>query len=183
MGAFKPLLPFRGATIIETLLATIRAAGIDDIVVVTGREAVLLTATLAPLGVDCVHNSGWEESPMFSSVRIGLERVRGRAEKVFFMPADMPLISRETFLALSRQDAAVAIPTYHGSSGHPVLLSGNAILEILRFSGEGSLRDAIAACSCIKTYIEVDDPGILLDMDTPDDYERALRVVRNRNSI
>jgi CTP:molybdopterin cytidylyltransferase MocA len=172
MGEFKPLLPFRaslGGTVIGTVVSTLRSAGIEagNIVVVTGREAGRLEAALEP-GVRCVHNASYASTPMFASVRLGLAEARRRAERIFFTPADVPLFTKETLLRLLRSEANIVVPTHFGSPGHPVLLDARVVPKILEYP-EGTLREALAACGP-EDRVEVPDPGVLIDADTPSDY-------------
>jgi CTP:molybdopterin cytidylyltransferase MocA len=172
MGSFKPLLPFRaslGGTVIGAVVSTLRSAGVEakNIVVVTGREAERLKAALGP-DVEYVHNASYASTPMFVSARLGLAEARHRAGRIFFTPADAPLFTRETLLRLLESGARVAVPTHFGLPGHPVLLDARVVPEILEYP-DGTLREAITACGSAD-YVEVPDPGVLLDMDTPADY-------------
>jgi len=65
----------------------------------------------------------------------------------------------------------IVIPTFEGRKGHPVLFGSALIPEILSQPGDATLRDYIA----VKGYtaLEVEDEGILLDIDTAEDYDRA----------
>jgi CTP:molybdopterin cytidylyltransferase MocA len=169
MGEFKPLLPFRaflGGTVIGTIVSTLRSAGAESVVVVTGREAERLKAALEP-GVEYVHNASYASTPMFVSVCLGLAEARNRTERIFFTPADTPLFTRETLLRLLESDARVAVPTHFGAPGHPVLMDSHVVPDILGYP-EGTLREALAACAA--EYVEVPDPGVLIDVDTPSDY-------------
>jgi hypothetical protein len=105
---------------------------------------------------------------MFVSARLGLAEAESWAEHIFFTPADAPLFTRETLLRLLESEARVVIPTHFGTPGHPVLLKACAVPEILGYP-EGTLREALAACGPAE-YVEVPDPGVLIDVDTPSDY-------------
>jgi probable phosphoglycerate mutase len=170
MEAFKPLLPLCGTTVIGRVISTLRSVGVDHIVVVTGREAESLQKALEPLGVECVYNAAYATSPMFTSARIGLEAAQKKTEWIFFTPADIPLFTGETLQCLLKSTAAVTIPTHLHRPGHPVLFDGGIIPELLNYPAESNLREAIAACSGPVEYLEVADPGVLIDTDTPADY-------------
>jgi CTP:molybdopterin cytidylyltransferase MocA/HD superfamily phosphohydrolase YqeK len=170
MEAFKPLLPLCGTTVIGNVISTLRSAGADHIIVVTGFEAERLQKALDPFDVEYVYNSDYATSPMFSSARIGLEAVQKKSERIFFTPADIPLFTGETLLCLLGSAAAVTIPTHLGRPGHPALFDSRIIPELLNYPAEGSLREAITACSGPLEYLEVTDPGVLIDTDTPAEY-------------
>ena len=72
MGAFKPLLPFDGDTVIGRCIANLRGAGAEEIVVVTGHRGDELTAHLRSLGVTTVHNPDYACTQMFDSLKLGL---------------------------------------------------------------------------------------------------------------
>ena len=72
MGAFKPLLPFDGTTVIRRCIANLRDAGASEIVVVTGHRGEELAAHLRGSGVIIAHNDRYEETQMFDSLCIGL---------------------------------------------------------------------------------------------------------------
>src|SRR5699024_5541545 len=70
----------------------------------------------------------------------------------------------------------LACPVCGGSRGHPILMSAGVIDRILTDSGEGGLQGALERCGVPMTFVEVPDPGILHDADTPEDYRELLRL-------
>jgi CTP:molybdopterin cytidylyltransferase MocA len=89
---------------------------------------------------------------------------------------DHPLVSVQTIKTLVQEhnsDAgSIIIPLYKGKRGHPTLFPGKAIEGV--FSGK-TLRDVIAGHGGIVRTVEVDDEGIVLDMDTPQEYDEILK--------
>jgi len=110
---------------------------------------------------------------MFDSVRLGLERLAGRCDRLFFAPADVPLFSADTLDALLRAGDGVFCPTYRGKRGHPVLIPSRFISGILAYDGDRGLAGALEAVGG-AAQVEVPDAGILLDADTQEDYRRLL---------
>lgn len=180
MGAFKPLLPLGDTTVIGRAVGTLRDFGASPVVAVTGREASRLAAYLRPLGVECVHNPAYAQTDMFCSARLGLTALRGRVDAFFFLPGDAPLFSAGTLRALQAHWLAagcgIVRPAYQGRSGHPILIDSAWIPALLSFTGEGGMRGALAAAGCAAGRLELDDPGLTLDADTPADYERLVRL-------
>ncbi len=178
MGAFKPLLPLGGGTVIGRAAGTLRGFGACPIVAVTGREATRLTNYLQPLGVECVHNPDFAATDMFRSACIGMAALRGRVDGFFFLPGDAPLFSAETLGAMLRRMQAsgcgVVRPMYGGRCGHPILIDAAHIPALLAFDGEGGMRGALDSLGCRIDRLEVDDPGLVYDADTPEDYERLV---------
>jgi len=131
------------------------------------------------------YNPEYETSDMFSSIQLGLQALLRcetlqAPEAVFILPGDMPGVSPKTFVALQEKwreaKSSVLVPCYEGRRGHPLLISHEcfaAVLQPLRDSSLNShaagLRDALAGFEWCE--FEVDDPGILLDADTPEALE------------
>lgn len=119
--------------------------------------------------VEMVVNPLYERG-MYTSVKAGLAHVK--APRFFFMPGDCPCISPAVFKQMLQVDAPIVVPRFQERSGHPVLMHSTLIPEIMQ--GEYlSLERFISAQGCIFT--EVDSPGILMDIDTMEDYQRLQR--------
>jgi len=170
MGAFKPLLEIGGMTVAERVVATLRAAGISNITFVTGKNAPRLENSLRCGGIVFLRNEMFEYTEMIDSIKIGLRYYVGKCEKILVTPVDVPLFTPETVSVLIKSAASVAIPTYCGKSGHPIVIGSEAIKGILDYEGANGMKGALAKLSLDTDYIEVSDSGILLDMDTPEDY-------------
>ena len=178
MGAFKPLLPFDGATVIERCLANLRAAGASAIVVVTGHRAAELEARLRGSGAVLVHNPRYAETQMFDSLCLGLRALPEDCRAILLTPGDVPLVKPETVRALLAAEAGFACPVCGGRRGHPVALDAAYRGALPAYDGEGGLRGAVTALGIPVTEVEVDDAGMPLDLDTPEDYQTALRLLR-----
>ena len=174
MGQSKQLLPLEGKPVIRHCIDCIIAADIDEIIVVLGRDSEELLKTLHGLPVKAVLN---EElgSEMATSVRIGLREVNPYASGVLVSLSDHPLISKETLKNLLRihheAPAKIIIPVYKERRGHPTLFPRHVIDEI--FKG-GTLKDLINRNPERVRTVEVIDEGVIIDMDTREDYERVL---------
>jgi len=173
MGEFKPLLPLGGVTVLERCVALFRNAGIDDVRVVTGHRGVELEPLLERLGVRIVVNPQYREG-MFSSVVAGLGTLGAEVDYFFVLPVDVPLVRVATIrrlLELCRQEHAdVIYPRFMGKRGHPPLIAARHARKIAAWEGEGGLKAALARWEPAALDVEVADGNILLDMDTPDDY-------------
>lgn len=174
MGRFKPMLPVGAQSAIRRLAGVFLDAGAGPVVVVTGYRADELKAHLTGLDVVCLRNEDYERTHMFDSARIGFSYLAGRCERVFFTPADVPLIHPETVRALMESAAPVAIPCFEGRTGHPILLSRDVLEKVCTDSGEGGLKGAVRRSGVPITLIDVPDQHMLLDMDTPEDYRAIL---------
>ena len=176
MGDFKPMLSIGSISIAQRVVATLKQAGAARVVVVTGYNAEELERHLAGSGVVFLRNEAYRTTHMFDSALIGLRYLRDKCRQVLFTPVDIPLFTSATVEALLSSGAELACPVCGGSRGHPILMSAGVIDRILTDSGEGGLQGALERCGVPMTFVEVPDPGILHDADTPEDYRELLRL-------
>jgi molybdenum cofactor cytidylyltransferase len=110
---------------------------------------------------------------MAGSVRLGLREAEPASTGVLICLADHPLVSpatiRKIINAHSGSPEVIVIPVYKGRRGHPTLFPATVIQDI--FSGK-TLREVITAHAGSVRTIDVGDEGVVLDLDTPEDYER-----------
>lgn len=176
MGVFKPLLEIGSMTFAERIVATLKAAGVDEIVMVTGHNADKLERHLEGSGIVFLRNENYEHTLMFDSAKTGLSYLAGRCDRILFTPADIPLFTAATVSALLDLGAELACPVFRGQTGHPLMISGRLAGRILSDSGEGGMRGAVTRCGGVMLEIPVDDEGILLDADTPQSYQELLEL-------
>jgi len=181
MGEFKPLLPFGETTVLERSVDLLRGAGIHDIRVVVGHRSADLLPLLMRLQVRPVLNKRYQEG-MFTSVVAAAESLDSGSGAFFLLPVDIPMVRRETveLLVRSYQNAAEGImyPAFRGTRGHPPLISGSFRDRIISWNGNGGLNALLMQYERDSATIETGDEGILLDMDTPEDYERLRNTLR-----
>jgi molybdenum cofactor cytidylyltransferase len=191
MGSNKLVLPLGPGTVVGRVLAT-ALASCDKVVVVIGlhdrgtRTAVEQAAAF--LGaVDRVEVAeGVPYDPgMFISVQAGLRRA-GAADAVLIFPGDLPLISPATAIAVREAvlggSSAVAVPSCAGRKGHPVAFAARCIPELLAMSERSTLRQYMEVHASDVTFVPVDDPGMLLDMDTSDAYDRVVEYLKSSST-
>ncbi|MDO4622732.1 MAG: NTP transferase domain-containing protein [Eubacteriales bacterium] len=176
MGNFKPMLQLGSITIAERVVTNFRQAGIQKIVMVTGYQAAELERHLANRNLIFLRNEKYAETQMFDSVRIGLEYLKDKADRILFCPVDVPLFTAETVHRLLETDAPLVTPICDGVIGHPIVIRSDLVDKILAHSGERGLKGAMEASGAEHVYLEVSDEGIRHDADTPDDYEELLQL-------
>ena len=174
MDGFKPMLKIGAITIVQRVILTLRQAGADLIVVVTGNKAELLEKHLSRMGVVCLRNDRYMDSQMFDSAKIGLKYMLERCDRVLFTPVDVPLFTLDTVRIILSDKNPLIIPVYDGKEGHPLLISSKLIPEILEYSGEGGLSGALKNCGRERRLLKVKDSGVIFDADTPEDYQELL---------
>jgi len=175
MQAFKPLLAFRGSTVIEQVVGTFRTAGVAAIVIV-GWQADRLVPVLDRAGIRWVWNPRYADG-MYASIQAGVRALPVEAHAFFVLPADMPLVRGDAVPRLldawHAQAGGILFPVWNGKRGHPPLLDARYVPEILADSPPGGLRTVLARHTDAMRDIPCTDAGILVDLDTPDEYERA----------
>lgn len=168
-GAFKMGLDVAGTTVIERCVAGL-SEWCSRIIVVSGyrREKIDDLLRCAPK-VEIVFNPHFAQG-MFTSVKAGVAQVR--AARFFLTPGDYPFIRPEVCRQLLQGTGEIVIPVYQGRRGHPVLMQ-REIVPALLVEDEGSnLRQFIHKRGFQTAAVA--DEGILLDIDTPQDYQRIL---------
>lgn len=175
MERFKPMLPVGEDTMIRRTVRMMQQAGANPIVVVTGYKAEILHEHLAGMNLVFLHNENYAATQMFDSLLIGLEYLIPRCERLLFCPGDVPTVQMDTVRSLLQYDEPVVRPAYANKTGHPVLLRHDALESIYNYRGEGGLRGALKELKLTKRDVPVDDEGIVLDADTPEEYNRLLR--------
>lgn len=178
MGNFKPLLPLGPDNFIERTIRLYRSVDINDILVVVGHEAQRVIPVLEDLGVSWVQNPHYDRG-MFSSIQTGVRHLQGQCLAFFLHPADTPFVHPETIKSLiaafQTKEADICRPCYRGRNGHPPLISMALGCAISEFDGEGGMRALLARSTEKSRNVFCNDPGILMDLDTPEDYAAALQ--------
>jgi CTP:molybdopterin cytidylyltransferase MocA len=174
-GAAKALLPRGSETYLEAIAAAARAAGLADGVVVIGPPyGDAIAGHARALGLRVAVN-GDPGRGMASSVAIGFAAIaEGDAGAAWLWPVDHPDVRADTLrrLAAALADRDAAQPRFEGRGGHPPLIARPAWPRLAGCASiEGGARAVLAALDVVA--IEVDDPGVVRDVDTPEDARRT----------
>ncbi len=167
----KALLTLGGIPLVEHAVRSFWAAGVRDVTVVIGYRAGELVPILERLEVTMVLNPRYHEG-MLSSVKAGVARLAPAVLAFYVLPVDCPVIRQETIRSLAHVigDRLVAYPCYTGRRGHPPLIRAGLIPHILAWNQPGGLAAALRVQGGAAASIETADPGVVMDIDTPDDY-------------
>jgi molybdenum cofactor cytidylyltransferase len=181
MGEAKQLLPLGENTVLEQTLGNVRGAAIDEIVLVLGSSAETIRQQLpipAIEGLKVVVNQNYSLG-MASSLRAGLSAVDPHIDAALIVLADQPFVRPETLDRIVDQHlssgAQIVIPLYRGFRGNPVLLDRSVFPEVMALDLDFGCRAIFGNHLEGIVKVEVDDVGILLDIDNKDDYERLRR--------
>lgn len=184
MGRPKALLQWRGKPFIEHVCDALRRAGVEDRVVVLGRDSHEILAGWTPAGEKVTVNPKPEHGQL-SSLRAGLLDASGTAEGYLVCLADQPTVDPETYKKiidrwLADKECLVIPRTFRAADaklkrGHPILIP--AAHRALCFEGplEKGLHWVTHHPAVKVSDLEVKDPGIILDFDTPEDYAALVK--------
>lgn len=182
MGTQKMLLPFGKKTIIETVVDHVLDSGLDHVLVVLGPDPQKIREILADKAVKFCHNTQHEEG-MLSSVICGFKALPEEAGTALIYLGDQPNIpAKVTNLVLEAYNEelyGIVIPVYEYRRGHPLLVDMKYRREVEKLDLEQGLRTLRHQFPEDVLEVEVDEPGILLDIDTPEDYDNATKTDDN----
>jgi CTP:molybdopterin cytidylyltransferase MocA len=177
MGSSKALLPWGKSTILGhhwNLFQTLE--NYDPWIVVQPNDPPIY------FELDRIHwpdaqrvvNPIAPEGDMLASIRCGIAACLSfECRAIGIALIDQPLIQRATFKALEKpvgdRPELIHQPAYKSRRGHPVILSNKIAEELISTSAE-SLKSFLSGKENLRASLEVEDPGILTDLDTPEEY-------------
>ena len=169
MGFPKALLRYREETFLDRL-AGLFAARCSPVIVVLGAEAERIRAA-ARTAATFVVNPDWARGQT-SSMQCGLRAFPPEADGVLFTLVDHPAVAPATIDALldGPRVALLRVPRHHGRRGHPIWFSRDIVPEFLALPETGAARDVVRSHEAETEFLDVDDPGILADIDDPEAY-------------
>ena len=180
MGTPKALLDWDGAPLIRRQVDALIEAGLSPIIVVLGHAYEELAPVVpdAPV-VHIVHNPDYKKGKT-TSIKAGASELQrhGPGDSLLLLNVDQPrsanLIKRVVD-AHDDSDAVVTVPTWGGKGGHPIVLSASLLGELLEIREETLGVKALRIRHESRTQrVDLGDPQVTLDMNTPDDYRKAL---------
>jgi len=179
MGTPKALLKVGGESFLALAAGALRAGGCAEVVVVVGGDAAAAAVAreAARLGTHVVENRR-PDAEQIDSLRLALDALSPDVEAVVVTPVDFPRVHAHTVAQLCnafRADPApIVVPVSAGVLGHPTLFARAVFPELRAGPLPEGARTVVAAHAHDRREVPVDDPAILLDVDTPADYERLL---------
>lgn len=173
MGRCKQLLLWKGKPLVWLAAEAALASPADEVLVVTGCQAGEVKAALDPLPVKTVFNPAFATG-QGSSLAAGIKAASHRASAFVVLLADQPQVTAAIvgkLIAAYQQSRPLALrPNYRGQPGHPVVISAALRPQLEALSGDKGARSLLASLGDKVMDLEIDDPGIVFDIDTPADY-------------
>jgi molybdenum cofactor cytidylyltransferase len=188
MGKPKLLLPWREGRVIEAQLAAWRSGGVEAIVVVVHPDDAELAKVCRRSGAEVVIPS-IAPPTMKESVLAGVEylaaRYKPRGDDVWMLaPADMPLLKSNLIdLLLAEYDPRqpkIIVPQCQGKRGHPVVFPWRLVAEAQALAADEGLNVLLERHDVRQ--VAVSDEGALMDIDTPEEYDRLVNANASRQA-
>jgi molybdenum cofactor cytidylyltransferase len=177
MNAPKMLLPFHGKTIIEKVIENVGSSEVKNIIVVLGAFKEEIHEVVKKLPVSCCYNENYRDG-MLSSVLCGLRNLPENCNPVLIFQGDQPMIGKSVIDAVIRaygnSQRGIVMPVFGNKRGHPLLIDIKYREEIGNLNPEEGLRSLAAKFNTDVLEVELNNPEILTDIDTHEDYIREL---------
>lgn len=182
MGAVKQLLPLHGRPILQHVIDAARASRLDHLLLVLGHAHEMILEMIDSQGLDVVVNRDFAVGQS-TSVRVGLSSGPD-ADGVMFLLGDQPFVGHQLIDALIDRFVAgrpmAAMPIHRDKPGNPAILGQALQLEAAALTGDTGARSLLHAHAAHVLTVEVNDPVLLRDVDTMDDFQ-ALSTMRPAN--
>lgn len=180
-GGGKLLADLGGAPVIRRTTEAVLAAGFDTVLVATGAQHSEIAGVLEGLACRIVPTPGWEEG-MAASIRSGSAALAACRKGVFVFLGDMPLVPVALcgqLAELAETAGYAARPVVDGRPGHPVCFVRQAVADLARLEGDQGAAHGLKRRRDVA-YLETDDIGAILDIDSPEDLLTAGRAWKSR---
>jgi molybdenum cofactor cytidylyltransferase len=177
-GHNKLLLPFRGKTMIQTVVEKIVSSKINDISVVTGYQREEIEEDLTNYPVRLVWNSHFDKG-MSTSIKAGILSANSLTSGYIIILGDMPFVTKRIIKKLtdtfySGSHNAIIVPLYQGRRGNPVLFSKVYRIELLSLRGDIGARPVVEKNESEVIEVPIADEVVISDIDTYEEYRKLI---------
>ena len=179
MGRPKPLLPWpddsgSDVALVEYQIAQLKAAGAHEVIVVLGHRSDEVASLVTGAGGSYVVNPHYATGKT-TSIKAGLGRLNQTAEVIVLLAVDQPrpaAVIRRVIQAHRESGMAVTSPIHLGRGGHPIVFAARLIPELKEITERNQgIREVIERHRSDIHRVEIGDPNVRLDLNTPEDYE------------
>ena len=176
MGRPKMTLPWGETTVIGQVSNVLIAAGIDDLVVVTGGAREGVQSALAGMPARTVFNPDYANGEMLLTLQVGLAALDPDLQAALVVLGDQPqielMVVQSVIMTYKQSAGALVVPSYQRRRGHPWLVARSLWEALLAWQPPMTMRDFLDQHVLDIHYVNLNTPSILQDLDTPDDYCR-----------
>jgi xanthine dehydrogenase accessory factor len=186
MGEPKPLISLDGRPMLAYVLESVARSRVEETIVVLGAAADRVRKEVPHDAARWVENPAFAEG-LSSSLRAGVAALSPESDAFFVVLGDEPFVRPSTYDALiaarERSGAWVVLPTYEGIRGNPVLIDRTLAGEVDAITGDRGCRALRLRHPAETVEVPVDDPGVVIDLDTPEDLDRARKALTSREPL
>ncbi|UCG46639.1 MAG: nucleotidyltransferase family protein [Phycisphaerales bacterium] len=174
MGRPKPLLRFEDTTFLGHIVSVLGHCDVEATTVVLGAEAETIGASVDLSGVKVVINEDYRMGQL-SSLIAGMSGMSPETEAIVLCLVDHPFVTVEVvnrIVSKFRETGSrIIVPVFHGERGHPTLFARALFEELLNAPQDEGARHVLYSNEQSVLELETSEKGILIGIDTPDDYE------------
>ena len=174
MGKPKPLLRFNDTTFLEHIISVLKASDVDGITVVLGAEAETIKKSVDLSGTNIVINENYLKGQL-SSLIAGIEQGPKETQAILVCLVDNPFVTKEVVDKIigkfKETNNPIIVPVFNKRRGHPTLFSMSLFNELLNAPQEQGARYVVYSNEEKILELETSESGILISVDTPDDYK------------
>ena len=176
MGQPKMLLPWGEGTVLTHIISVFQNAGLDDILVITGGSREQVEKLVSNQNVRTIFNKEYAKAEMLSSIQCGIWALARQTQAVLIGLGDQPQVQERSVRmvceAFLETEPNIVVPSYKMRRGHPWLVARPLWDNLLVMKSPQSPRDFLESYRNEIQYVVMDDPNILADLDTPEDYAK-----------
>ena len=177
MSETKQLLPYKRMPLLQHVLDLVRCIDFSQRILVLGHAASEIRRRCRMDGFTIRYNPSYEQGQS-TSIRNSIQALDPKVEGAIFFLGDQPLVGQHTVRALiqayDQTQAPIVVPVYSTLRGNPVFFHRSLFAEILSLTGDTGPRALLTKYAHCLIRVEVEDPGVVQDVDTWEDYCRLL---------
>lgn len=179
MGENKLLLPFRGKPILQHVIDTAHHSSLAPLILVLGPKSAAIRAEIDTRSTFVIENPA-PANGYGSSLQTGLKALSGICSGAMFLLGDQPLLSVATIeklvAAFHKEPERWVAPSWKGQRGNPVITPSSWFDKIYALEGDTGPREHLKDPAANLKLVEVEDKGVVFDIDNPEDYRRLQKL-------
>ena len=178
MGENKLLLPFGGKPILQHVIDAALLSSLSPLVLVLGSDSNTIRSQVESGTAFVVENHDFS-CGYGSSLQVGLRALSCSCAGAMFLLGDQPLVTAQTIekliLAFQKEPERWVAPSWNGQRGNPVITPASWFDRIFALKGDTGPRKHLKDPSAHLKLVDVEDRGVVFDIDSPEDYERLVK--------
>ncbi|MBW1636761.1 MAG: nucleotidyltransferase family protein [Deltaproteobacteria bacterium] len=181
MGSVKSLLPWGDGLLLERVIKNASRSDLSSLTVVLGYKAEIILEKISFQTSTVIINPDYRRGHS-SSLQAGLNVVPADTDGALFLLGDQPFVTIETINRLIRasggRSSSLVIPTFCGKRGNPVLVHRSIFPMLQKITGDTGPRVFFDRLREQIKEVDVPDSGIHIDIDTMEEYQRLVRLIK-----